>query len=140
SIAAGRNRLLFDPEFSLVSESLKLTDMRNENQILLYDDYCPLCTWYSGLFVKYGFLKDENRLPFSKADEQILATIDIEKGKNEIPLFNASNKKTLYGIESLLEILGWKCSLIKTTGNLGPVKWFLKKLYKLVSFNRKVVV
>jgi hypothetical protein len=28
-----------------------------KNKILVYDDHCPLCQWYSGLFVKYGLLK-----------------------------------------------------------------------------------
>lgn len=114
--------------------------MATNHQILLYDDYCPLCSWYSGLFVKLGLLEKENRVPFSKADINILTSIDIERGKDEIPLFNASNGTTLYGIDALLEILGKKCSIIRTTGNWKPVNWFLKKLYKFISYNRKVIV
>lgn len=114
--------------------------MKTNNKILLYDDYCPLCTWYSGLFVKFGLLNPDNRVAFSKADLSILTAIDIEKGKDEIPLFDPATHQTLYGIDALLEILGQKIPFIKQAGNLNPVKWFLRKLYKLISYNRKVIV
>ena len=110
------------------------------SRVLLYDDYCPLCSWYSGLFVKFGLLKAKNRIPFSKADMEILASIDVEKGKDEIPYFDSQTKVTLYGIDALLEILGQRAPFIKSIGNFAPVKWFLKRLYKLISYNRKVIV
>ncbi len=112
----------------------------NTDRILLYDDYCPLCSWYSGLFVKFGLLSAENRIPFSKADIEILTAIDIEKGKDEIPYFDRQTKVTLYGIDTVLEILGQRVPFIKVMGNFTPVKWFLQRLYKLISYNRKVIV
>jgi len=111
-----------------------------ENKILIYDDNCPLCTWYSGLFVKYGFLNPDGRKPFSTLDNELLSKIDFDKSRNEIPLLDTTTNKVLYGIDALLEILGQKVALIKTTGNFAPLKWVLKKIYKLVSFNRKVIV
>lgn len=111
-----------------------------ENKILIYDDNCPLCTWYSGLFVKYGFLNADGRKPFSTLDTELLSKIDFDKSRNEIPLVDTSTNKVFYGIDALLEILDQKIPLIKTTGNLGPLKWVLKKIYKLVSYNRKVIV
>jgi predicted DCC family thiol-disulfide oxidoreductase YuxK len=114
--------------------------MKTNDKILLYDDYCPLCRWYSGLFVRFGLLKFGNRVAFSKADLSVLTAIDIEKGKDEIPLFDPGTHQTLYGIDALLEILGQKIPFIKSIGNVKPVKWFLKKLYKLISYNRKVIV
>src|SRR6266496_1712699 len=114
--------------------------MESNTKILLYDDYCPLCTWYSGLFVKYKLLEPENRVPFSKAEIEILTSIDVEKAKDEIPFFNTKTGETLYGIDSLLEILGQKKRVIRFIGNFRLVKWFLKRLYKLISYNRKVIV
>ena len=111
-----------------------------ENKILIYDDNCPLCTWYSGLFVKYGFLHAAGRKAFSTVDDDLLSKIDFDKSRNEIPLLDTSTNKVLYGIDALLEILGQKTPLIKSIGNVPPVKWFLKKLYKLISYNRKVIV
>lgn len=111
-----------------------------KNKILVYDDNCPLCTWYSGLFVKYGFLNPEGRKAFSVLDENLLLKIDFDKSRNEIPLLDTSTNKVLYGIDALLEILDQKIPCIKTMGNFSPIKWFLKKFYKLISYNRKVIV
>jgi len=111
-----------------------------KNKILVYDDNCPLCTWYSGLFVKYGFLNAHGRKPFSTLDDKLLAKIDFDKSKNEIPLLDTSTHKVVYGIDALLEILDQKIPFIKATGNFAPLKWVLKRIYKLVSFNRKVIV
>ncbi len=109
------------------------------DRILLYDDYCPLCSWYSALFVKFGLLSAENRVPFSKADIEILISIDIERGKDEIPFFDRRTKSTLYGIDTLLEILGQKVPLVKSIGNFRPVRWFLQRFYKFISYNRHVI-
>ncbi|HET6721730.1 MAG TPA: DCC1-like thiol-disulfide oxidoreductase family protein [Chitinophagaceae bacterium] len=111
-----------------------------ENKILIYDDNCPLCTWYSGLFVKYGFLKADGRKPFSTLDNELLSKIDFDKSRNEIPLLDTTTNTVLYGIDALLEILDRKIPLVKATGNVAPLKWVLKKIYKLISFNRKVIV
>ena len=111
-----------------------------KNKILVYDDNCPLCTWYSGLFVKYGFLNADGRKPFSTLDDILLAEIDFDKGRNEIPLLDTSTHKVVYGIDALLEILDQKIPSIKAIGNIAPLKWVLKRMYKFVSFNRKVIV
>jgi predicted DCC family thiol-disulfide oxidoreductase YuxK len=79
-----------------------------ENKILIYDDNCPLCTWYSGLFVKYGYLNADGRKPFSTLDSELLAKIDFDKSRNEIPLLDTTTNKVLYGIDALLEILDQK--------------------------------
>jgi len=111
-----------------------------KNKILIYDDNCPLCSWYSGLFVRFGFLTEDGRKSFSNLDRDLLSSIDFDKGRNEIPLVDTSSGKALYGIDALLEILGKRYPLIKKTGNLRHVNWFLKKIYKLVSYNRKLIV
>ena len=111
-----------------------------KNKVLVYDDNCPLCTWYSGLFVKYGFLNADGRKPFSTLDDNLLSNIDFDKSRNEIPLLDTSTNKVLYGIDALLEILDQKIPFIKATGNFAPLKWVLKKVYKLISYNRKVII
>jgi len=111
-----------------------------KNKILVYDDNCPLCTWYSGLFVKYGFLNAEGRKPFSTLDVNLLSKIDFDKSRNEIPLLDISTNEVVYGIDALLELLDQKIPFIKATGNLAPLKWLLKRIYKLISYNRKVIV
>ena len=110
------------------------------SRVLVYDDKCPLCVAYTKGFVKSGLLPSEGRVPFSTVPLSILNEIDFEKGKDEIPLYDTETKKLWYGIDALLEILGERFPWIKRTGNLQPIKWFLKKLYKLISYNRKVIV
>jgi len=107
---------------------------------LIYDDNCPLCSVYTAAFVRLGLLPAEGRVPFTKASPALLSLIEIETGKNEIPLIDATTNKVFYGIDALLEILGQKMPVIKIVGSITPVNWFLKKLYKLISYNRKVIV
>ena len=111
-----------------------------KDKILVYDDNCPLCTWYSGLFVRYGFLKAEGRKPFSTLDDTLITKIDFDKSRNEIPLLDTATDKVFYGIDALLEILGQKIPFIKTIGNFAPLKWVLKRIYRLISYNRKIIV
>lgn len=107
---------------------------------LIYDNECPLCVAYTGAFVKTGLLEKEGRKNFNEVDPDLLQKTDQQKCNNEIPLIDDENGKVWYGIDALLEILGDKFPLIKRIGNAGPVNWFLKKIYNLVSYNRKVIV
>lgn len=111
-----------------------------KNKVLVYDDNCPFCTWYSGLFVKFGFLNTEGRRAFSEIDESLLLKIDVDKSRNEIPLLDTSTNKVVYGIDALFEVLDQKLPFIKTVGKFGPVYWLLRKIYKLISYNRKIIV
>src|SRR5687768_1351216 len=110
------------------------------NKILIYDDNCPLCTWYTGIFVKCGLLPAEGRKAFSVIDPALFDKIDFAKSRNEIPLIDTPTGKVFYGIDSLLEILDQKIPLIKRICNFKPLKWLLHKLYRFISYNRKVVV
>ena len=111
-----------------------------KNKVLIYDDNCPLCTWYSSLFVSCGLLPTEGRKPFSALDSSLLKAIDLDKSRNEIPLLDTKSGNVLYGIDALLEILGQRSGFIKTTGKIKPINWLLKKIYKFISYNRKVIV
>ncbi len=107
--------------------------------ILFYDDHCPLCVCYTNLFVRTGLLAPEERQAFSAIPDEWLAQIDFVKGTNEIPLVNKETGMVLYGIDALLEILGRKMPVVKTIGRWTPVNFLLRKLYKLISYNRKVI-
>ena len=108
--------------------------------VLIYDDNCPLCSWYSGLFVKLQLLPPEGRVAFTQAPDLLFSAIDVEKAKNQIPLIDVDAKKVYYGIDALVEVLGQKFPFIRTICEWKFVNWFLKKIYKLVSSNRKVIV
>ena len=91
--------------------------MKN-SKVLIYDDKCPLCAAYSEGFVRTGLLPREGRVAFSTVADSILNSIDFEKSKNEIPLYDTESKKTWYGIDALLEIMG---------ARFPWVKWILHK-------------
>jgi predicted DCC family thiol-disulfide oxidoreductase YuxK len=114
--------------------------MKTNNKTIIYDDTCPMCTWYTGAFVKTGLIQPEGRKAFSDIDAQLLATIDLQRGKNEIPLVDMATGQVQYGIDAMLEVLGQKLPWVKTIGNWKPIKWFLYRLYRLVTYNRRVIV
>jgi predicted DCC family thiol-disulfide oxidoreductase YuxK len=114
--------------------------MKPSTKIIIYDDTCPLCAAYTNAFVASGFIKKENRKNFTTISPQLLALINIEKSKNEIPVIDTQTNQVFYGIDALLEILNVKFKGIKAIANLKPLKWFLLKLYKFISYNRRVIV
>lgn len=107
---------------------------------LIYDNECPLCTAYTGAFVKTGLLPKEGRKNFNEASPQMLQQLDTQKSHDEIPLIDRTTGQVWYGIDALLEILGSKMPLVKKAGHWKPLNWLLKKIYKLISYNRKVIV
>ena len=114
--------------------------MKTNSKILIYDDACPLCAAYTSVFVSTGLLNKDGRKAFTNIDEKYLDLVDSSRCNNEIPLIDIDTKKVWYGIDALLEILGSKCLAIKKIGSIAPVNWSLKKLYSLISYNRKVIV
>ncbi len=114
--------------------------MKPNNKTIIYDDTCPMCTWYTGAFVKTGLIAPEGRKAFSNIDPQLMAAIDLQRGRNEIPLVDMATGQVHYGIDAMLEVLAQKMPWIKKTGNLPPVKWFLFRLYRMVTYNRRVIV
>ena len=109
-------------------------------KIILYDDTCPMCRWYTGAFVKHGFLSKEGRCSFSEFTELELANkIDLERSRDEIPLIDSNGGATLYGIDSLGYLLGLRWAFIPSLLRLHPIRWFIVRLYKLISYNRRVI-
>ncbi|NJM79298.1 MAG: DUF393 domain-containing protein [Flavobacterium sp.] len=109
------------------------------NHTLLYDEVCPMCNLYTAGFIKVNMLDENGRKPFSTLSEEEQNYIDLDKAKNEIALVDSKNKKVLYGIDSLLKVIGNSFPWMEKVGNLQPVNFFLKKLYKFISYNRKVI-
>lgn len=111
-----------------------------QNQTLLYDEDCPLCQVYTTGFIKAKMLDENGRKSYCQLSENEQSFVDIKRASNEIALIDNQNKTVLYGIDSLLKVIGFSFPLIEKIGNLKPVKFFLKKLYSFVSYNRKVII
>lgn len=111
-----------------------------ENQTLLYDEDCPLCSIYTSGFIKTGMLDENGKKPFSKIDDDDLKIIDIRKASNEIALIDNNTKMVLYGIDSLLKVIGNSFPFIEKIAQIRPINYLLKKLYSFISYNRKVII
>ncbi|MEL7220985.1 MAG: DCC1-like thiol-disulfide oxidoreductase family protein [Bacteroidota bacterium] len=109
-------------------------------KVIICDYSCPFCCWYMDAFVHAGLLKEGNRLSFSQlSNKKMLSQLDLERSKDEIPLLNLTGETTLYDIDNLLEILGNRWPWIKIIAQIKPVNRFLRKLYKFISYNRRVI-
>ena len=111
-----------------------------ENQTLLFDEDCPLCQVYTTGFIKAGMLDKNGKKPFSNLTEDEHNFVDIKRASNEIALVDNKNKTVIYGIDSLLKVIGNSFPWMENVGNIASVKFFLKKLYSFISYNRKVII
>lgn len=110
------------------------------NHTLVYDKDCPLCEWYTRMFLKYNLLDEEGRLDYGAVVSQNLFEFDALKAKNKIALVNRENGEVTYGIDSMLKVLGHRFALVRILGNFSPIYWLLTQLYNLITYNRKVVI
>ncbi|TND10657.1 MAG: hypothetical protein FD123_299 [Bacteroidetes bacterium] len=116
---------------------MKTTDKK----AIIYDNSCPMCAMYTEGFTRWGILKKENRVAFAELDtQQFIAQLDPERSRDEIPLVDLEGGKTIYGLDALLFMLSEKIPALTYIFRVQPVYWFFKKLYKLISFNRRVIV
>lgn len=111
-----------------------------ENQTLLFDEDCPLCQVYTNGFIKAGMLDKNGKKPFSSLTIEEQSFIDIKRASNEIALVDNKNKTVIYGIDSLLKVIGNSFPWMEKVGNFAPIKFLLKKLYSFISYNRKVII
>jgi predicted DCC family thiol-disulfide oxidoreductase YuxK len=107
--------------------------------VLLYDQDCPMCRAYSAGFVKAGLLDQEGRMVYEHRTPAIDRLIDPVRSRNEIALVNLADQRVLYGIDSLIEIVGHRFAFLKKVLTFAPVYWLLQKFYAFISYNRKVV-
>ena len=94
-------RFFYTNMFSNFSESMK------NNKTILYNDACPLCSWYTGAFVKTGLLDKEGRKAFSTASPELLQCIDRHRGKGTaISVKFADGRSEHYAFAELADLTG----------------------------------
>ncbi|WP_029272006.1 hypothetical protein [Flavobacterium sp. KJJ] len=111
-----------------------------ENQTLLYDEDCPLCSLYTTGFVKSGMLDENGRKSSCQLSDEEQSFVDLKRAPNEIALINNKTKTVTYGIDSLIKVIGFSFPLIEKIATLKPIHFILKKMYSFVSYNRKVII
>lgn len=110
------------------------------NHTLIYDNECPMCNLYSQAFIKSGMLDENGREAFIELSVKNKNLIDFDRAKNEIALVDHTKNKVIYGIDSLLLIIGNSFPTLEKTARIKPLYWFFKKLYSFVSYNRKQII
>lgn len=111
-----------------------------ENQTLLYDEDCPLCSLYTTGFVKSGMLDENGRKSYCQLSAEEQSFVDLKRAPNEIALIDNKSKTVIYGIDSLIKVIGFSFPLIEKIATIKPVHYVLKKMYSFVSYNRKVII
>jgi hypothetical protein len=111
-----------------------------ENQTLLYDEDCPLCSLYTTGFVKSGMLDKNGRKSYCQLSAEEQNFIDLKRATNEIALVDNKTKTVTYGIDSLIKVVGFSFPVIEKIATTKPIHFILKKMYSFVSYNRKVII
>jgi hypothetical protein len=111
-----------------------------ENHILLYDEDCPLCSVYTTGFIKSGMLDENGRKSYCQLSLEEQNFVDLKRAANEIALVDNKTKTVIYGIDSLLKVIGFSFPWMAKVGTTKPIHFILKKLYSFVSYNRKVII
>ncbi|MES2574654.1 MAG: hypothetical protein V4572_06910 [Bacteroidota bacterium] len=111
-----------------------------ENQTLLYDEDCPLCSVYTAGFVKSGMLDENGRKSYCQLSSEEQNFVDLKRAANEIALVDNKTNTVIYGIDSLLKVIGFSFPWMDKVGKTKPIHFILKKLYSFVSYNRKVII
>lgn len=109
------------------------------NYKLIIDRDCPMCQLYGSAFEKTGMLEQGSCSPYQTVDSSISNQIDMAKACNEIAFYNTQTQEVFYGLDSLVHIITHHFSFLKPVLKNIPVDFFLRKLYKFISFNRKVI-
>lgn len=106
---------------------------------IFYDDNCPACSAYTAGFVRLGLLSPEGRVRFSQLDNSVHTQIDQNRARHEIALVDHEDKKTFYGVSSLLWLMFRKHRFLFSLFTSFPLYHILLLLYRLISYNRRVI-
>ncbi|MFK8163124.1 MAG: DUF393 domain-containing protein, partial [Lewinella sp.] len=69
----------------------------------LYDDACPMCKGYTGVFTGLNW---SERRAFSKLKAGEIPNLDLDRGRHEIPLYNTETGEVRYGLEAMTTVIG----------------------------------
>lgn len=110
-----------------------------KNKNLLVDQDCPMCVLYGDTFTKTGLISEETVNPYQIIETEKAKKIDMERGKSEIALFDNVSEETIYGVDALIEIVSHSNNFLNRFLKSAFIYQSLKKLYKFISYNRKVI-
>lgn len=108
-------------------------------KIIIYDNHCPLCNWYTEEFINHGLLSQNGRVPFEQLTDELTKQLDMQRSRHEIPLIDLKDGKTLYGLDSLIYLLSQRFRFIHKLMSQNPIYYFFKGVYAIISYNRRII-
>jgi hypothetical protein len=109
------------------------------NHTLVYDVDCPLCRAYTGAFIATGFLDQGGRTIYQKVGGSFAPDMDPQRSQDEIALVDMNTGKVRYGLDSLMFILSQRLPRLILFFSAPGIRNAINVLYKLISYNRKVI-
>jgi predicted DCC family thiol-disulfide oxidoreductase YuxK len=113
--------------------------MPNSTKVILYDDNCPMCQAYTLGFVQAGILPEGGRQCFSTAPEHILAQIDLDKARHEIPLYDTATGETIYGKQALFHLLSSRWTWMRPIFENRIFQAVVHQFYQIITYNRRII-
>lgn len=110
-----------------------------KNHKLLVDRDCPMCNLYGKCFMQLKLIDSHTVTPFQTARARITSHIDMDRARNEIALYDEVAEHTHYGIDAFIRILSQGRPRLRWVLRSMIVYPLLVRLYRLVSYNRKVI-
>lgn len=111
-----------------------------KNHKLLIDQHCPMCAAYGSAFTQFKMIDGNTIAPYQIIDSKHTQHIDMHRATNEIALHNTVTKETKYGLDAMFHIVSQGNQWIKDVLYFPLFFLPLKYLYKLITYNRKVIV
>ncbi|WP_157501005.1 DCC1-like thiol-disulfide oxidoreductase family protein [Lewinella sp. 4G2] len=102
----------------------------------LYDDACPMCKGYTSVFTTLNWSK---RKGFSTLRPKEWPTLDIDRGRHEIPLLDEETGEVRYGLDAMTTVVASALPLLKPLLRHPYFLAALKPLYWLITYNRRVI-
>jgi hypothetical protein len=102
----------------------------------LYDDACPMCKGYTGVFTN---LKWSGRRGFSTLTATEYPELDRDRGRHEIPLLDRVTGEVIYGLDAMTTVIGNALPHLKPLIRHPYFIAVLKPLYWLITYNRRLI-
>ena len=98
-----------------------------------------MCTAYGTCFTQLGMVDATTVSPYQQTDEPLANRIDMERARSEIALHDEATGQTVYGIDAIIAIVAHRRPWLRRLLARRPLYFLLRKLYRFVSYNRKVI-
>jgi hypothetical protein len=110
------------------------------NHKLILDKNCPICGLYANCLKKIRLIDDNTIAYYQNVNRKVFEQINAERAKSEVALVHPRSGKTKYGVDAFIKILTNDKPRLDRFFHLKYVYFLIEKLYRLISFNRKVIV